>query len=236
MARIMFVEDEQVVLDNLLKFFTKNGFEAKGARTGELALGLAARFNPDIAVLDVMLHEGPAGPDAMDGYEICKVLRERGFEKPVIFLTARSSEQDKLVGFDLGADDYVTKPFSLPELLARVQACMRRMGGTRRVFRFGPTEIDLDQYHIREGDRDEKLSNRERDLLEFFLNNRGRILTREELLRKVWGYKAGIATRTVDTHVLTVRKKLGDDAAQPRFIETLHGVGYQFIARDGDEG
>lgn len=233
MARILFVEDEQEVLNTLIKFFTREGHEVHGARTGADALDLAERHPPDVAVLDVMLHEGPAGPDAMDGYEICKALRESGFDRPVIFVTARSSEQDKLVGFEMGADDYVTKPFSLLELKARVEACLRRAGGVKRIHRFDDVTIDLDQYTIERPDKTERLSNRERDLLQFFIQNRGRILSREELLKRVWGYKAGIATRTVDTHVLTVRKKLGDDAQNPKFIETLHGVGYQFIAEGG---
>jgi len=233
MPRILFVEDEIDVLDTLVRFFTREGYDVQGARTGTDAIDLAARFPLDVAVLDVMLHEGPAGPDAMDGYEIVRTLRDGGFERPVIFLTARSSEQDKLVGFELGADDYVTKPFSLLELKARVEACLRRAGGARTIFRFGDVTVDLDRYTITRPDKTERLSNRERDLLHFFIENRGRILSREELLRRVWGYKAGIATRTVDTHVLTVRKKLGDDAGSPRFIETLHGVGYQFIADEG---
>jgi len=233
LARILFVEDEAAVLAKVMKFFEREGYDVLGARTGAEAVDLALRFQPDVAVLDVMLHEGPAGPDAMDGYEVCRALREGGFERPVVFLTARSSERDKLLGFEFGADDYVTKPYSMPELKARVQALLRRSGGSRRVYRFGPVTIDLDQYTVTRGPEITRLSNRERDLLEFFINNRGRILTREELLKRVWGYKAGIATRTVDTHVLTVRKKLGDDAQSPEFIETLHGVGYQFIAREG---
>lgn len=233
MARLLFVEDEKQVLDTLLKFFRKQGHEVHGARTGADALDLAAQHPPDVAILDVMLHEGPAGPDAMDGYEICRSLRDSGFDRPVIFVTARSGEQDKLVGFDVGADDYVTKPFSLLELKARIEAVLRRVGGARRVYKFTEVTVDLDQYTIERPDKTERLSNRERDLLQFFIENRGRILSREELLKRVWGYKAGIATRTVDTHVLTVRKKLGDDAQNPRFIETLHGVGYQFIAKSG---
>ncbi len=236
MARILFVEDEAEVLKTLVKYFTREGHEVHAARTGSDALSLAAQHPPDVAVLDVMLHEGPAGPDAMDGYEICKALREAGFDRPVIFVTARSTEQDKLVGFEMGADDYVTKPFSLLELKARIEAVLRRSGGVRRIYRFDDITIDLDQYTITRPDKVERMSNRERDLLQFFIQNRGRILSREELLRRVWGYKAGIATRTVDTHVLTVRKKLGDDAASPRFIETLHGVGYQFIADAGTPG
>jgi DNA-binding response OmpR family regulator len=233
MARLLFVEDEKQVLDTLLKFFSKEGHEVHGARTGAEAIDLATQHPPDVAVLDVMLHEGPAGQEAMDGYEICRTLRDSGYDRPVIFLTARSGEQDKLVGFEMGADDYVTKPFSLLELKARIEAVLRRVGGARSVFKFGETTVDLDQYTIVRPDKIERLSNRERDLLRFFIENRGRILSREELLKRVWGYKAGIATRTVDTHVLTVRKKLGDDAQNPHFIETLHGVGYQFVARPG---
>ncbi len=233
MPRILFVEDESEVLDTLTKFFTKSGFEVWGARTGTDALELADRYHPDIAILDVMLQHGPAGGDAMDGYEICRALRQSGFDRPIIFLTARTTEQDKLVGFDLGADDYLTKPFSLLELKARIEARLRRAGGTRSIYRFGEVTIDLDQYAIVHPDKTEKLSNRERDLLQYFLANRGRILSREELLKKVWGYKSGIATRTVDTHVLTVRKKLRDNAQNPQLIETLHGVGYQFIGEEG---
>ena len=232
MPRILFVEDEQEVLRSLMKFFKRQGYDVYGAQTGAEALDLAERYPPDIAVMDVMLHEGPAGPDGMDGFEICRTLRQTGFDRPVIFLTARSTEQDKLLGFELGADDYVTKPFSLLVLKARVDRLIKKVG-TRKLYRFGETEVDLDQYVIRRPDKTERLSNRERDLLEFFIQNSGRILSRDLLLWQVWGYKSGIATRTVDTHVLTVRKKLGDNAQNPQFIETLHGVGYQFIASEG---
>ncbi|MFT5679103.1 MAG: DNA-binding response OmpR family regulator [Myxococcota bacterium] len=233
MPRILFIEDEADILQSLLKFFKKQGYDVHGAQTGAEALDLAQRYPPDIAVMDVMLHEGPAGLGGMDGFEICRSLRDTGFDRPVIFLTARSTEQDKLLGFEVGGDDYVTKPFSLLVLKARVEANLRRVGGAREIYRFGAVTIDLDQYVIRRPNGTERLSNRERDLLRFFIENRGRILSRDLLLRQVWGYKSGIATRTVDTHVLTVRKKLGDNAQQPRFIETLHGVGYQFIAQEG---
>ncbi|MDG1479782.1 MAG: response regulator transcription factor [Myxococcota bacterium] len=233
MPRILFVEDEADILQSLLKFFKKQDYDVHGAQTGAEALDLAQRYPPDIAVMDVMLHEGPAGLGGMDGFEICRSLRDTGFDRPVIFLTARSTEQDKLLGFEVGGDDYVTKPFSLLVLKARVEANLRRVGGAREIYRFGAVTIDLDQYVIRRPDSTERLSNRERDLLRFFIENRGRILSRDLLLRQVWGYKSGIATRTVDTHVLTVRKKLGDNAQQPQFIETLHGVGYQFIAQEG---
>jgi DNA-binding response OmpR family regulator len=206
-------------LGTLTKYFERQGHTVHGARTGEDALAIAERLQPDVAVLDVMLQEGPAGPDGMNGFEICSALRDMGFDRPILFLTARTSEEDKIVGFDAGADNYVTKPFSLPVLEKRIEAMLKRVGGARFLFHYG--------------DGDEPLSKREAALLKFFIENRGLILSRDTLLERVWGYRAGVATRTVDTHVLTVRKKLRDDAAEPRFIRTLHGVGYQFIAEEG---
>lgn len=234
MPRILFVEDETEVLKTLLKYFERLGYVVHGARTGADAIDIADRSPLDIAVLDVMLQEGPAGVEGMDGFEICRSLRENGFDRPVIFLTARATEQDKLLGFELGADDYLTKPFSLLELKARVEANLRRAGGAKSLYRFGDVEVDLDAYEIRHpGGESDRLSNRERDLLRYFIEHAGKIIPRDELLKRVWEYKSGVATRTVDTHVLTVRKKLRDDAANPRFIQTLHGVGYQFIAKEG---
>lgn len=233
MARILFVEDEEEVLETVKKFFSRQGFDAYGARTGADALDLAERFPPDVAVLDVMLQEGPEGPDGMDGFDICKALRDKNFRGPVIFVTARTSEQDKLLGFELGADDYVTKPFSLKELLARVQAVLRRAGGARSIYKFGEVEVDLDNYVIRHSGKEERLSNREQELLRFLIEHRGQVLPRELLLTSIWQYNPNVTTRTVDTHILNVRKKLGDDAQNPRFIETMHGVGYRFIAEEG---
>ena len=228
-ARVLFVEDEEPVLKSLLKFFQLQGYEVFGARSSEEALESIKNSMPDIAVLDVMLHEGPSGDGTVDGFEICRKMRDSGFDKPVIFLSARSSEEDKLLGFEVGADDYVTKPFSLQVLLARVKANLRRVGGAQRVFRYGEVVVDLDLHEIRHGNEIEQLSRRERDLLAYFIQHRGRILSRNQLLQEVWGYKTGVATRTVDTHVLTIRKKLRDNAQTPGFIQTLHGVGYKFI-------
>ena len=229
-ARILLVEDEDQVLKSLERFFSRQGFEVYGAQNPQQALHLAQTKLPDIAVLDVMLHESGGGKGEVDGFEICKQLRDNGFDRPVIFLTARSSEEDKLLGFEVGADDYVTKPFSLPELLARVNANLRRVGGVKHQFSYvGDIVVDLDMHEIRHGSETEQLSKRERDLLAFFIKNTGKILTRDQLLQEVWGYKSGVHTRTVDTHVLTVRKKLRDNAQIPQFIQTLHGVGYKFI-------
>ncbi len=232
MPRILFVEDEQELLDTVDRFFQREGFEVHLARAMSQAMELYQRYPPDVVVLDVMLNEGPE-PD-QSGFDICKALRDEGYAGPVIFLTARTTEQDKLLGFEVGADDYVTKPFSLKELKARVEAILRRSGGVRSVYRFGAVEVDLDNYVIRhEEGPEERLSNREQELLRYLIEHRGKVLPRNELLTGIWRYSPNVTTRTVDTHILNVRKKLRDDAASPRFIETLHGVGYRFIAQEG---
>ncbi len=231
MARILFVEDEEAVLETLMRFFRREGYDVYGARGMNDALENAHRFPPDLVLLDVMLNEGPE-PDH-DGFAVCKALRDQDYVGPVIFVTARTSESDKLTGFDLGADDFVTKPFSLLELKARVSAVLRRSGGARSIYRFGEVEVDLDNYVIRHGDTEERLSNREQELLRYLIEHRGTVLPRGELLTGIWKYSPNVTTRTVDTHILNVRKKLRDDAANPRFIETLHGVGYRFIASEG---
>lgn len=231
MPRILFVEDEEAVLETMKRFFTRENYDVFGARSLSGALDIARRHPPDVAVLDVMLNEGPE-PEH-DGFDVCKALRDEEYDGPVIFVTARTSEADKLTGFDLGADDYVTKPFSLLELKARVSAVLRRTGGARSIYRFGDIEVDLDNYVIRHSDGEERLSNREQELLRYLIEHRGTVLPRGELLTGIWKYSPNVTTRTVDTHILNVRKKLRDDAASPRFIETLHGVGYRFIASEG---
>jgi DNA-binding response OmpR family regulator len=231
MPRLMFVEDEQALTDTLVRFFNKEGFDVYTASSRSEAVENAARFPPDVIVLDVMLNEGPE-PE-YDGFAVCRTLREDGYSGPVIFLTARTSEQDKLRGFELGADDFVTKPFSLLELKARITAVLRRFGGARSIYKFGGIEVDLDNYVIRQPDAEERLSNREQELLRYLIEHRGKVLPREELLTSIWRYSPNVTTRTVDTHILNVRKKLRDDAASPVFIETMHGVGYRFIAEEG---
>jgi DNA-binding response OmpR family regulator len=231
MARILFVEDEQAVLDTLHRFFERERYDVYCARSLSEARNLYQRFPPDVVVLDVMLNEGPE-PES-DGFAVCKALRDEGYKGPVIFLTARTTEGDKLLGFQLGADDYVTKPFSLPELGARVTAVLRRVGGARSIYKFGTVEVDLDNYVIRHPMAEERLSNREQELLRYLIEHRGKVLPREELLTSIWRYSPNVTTRTVDTHILNVRKKLKDDASNPHFIETMHGVGYRFVAEEG---
>jgi DNA-binding response OmpR family regulator len=231
MPRILFVEDEQALLDTVQRFFSREGFDVYTARSLSEALEIYNRYAPDVVILDVMLNEGPE-PER-DGFDVCRALRNADYDGPVIFVTARTSEQDKLAGFELGADDYVTKPFSLAELKARVAAVLRRSGGARSVYRFGTVEVDLDNYVIRHPDGEDRLSNREQELLRYLIEHRGKVLPRGELLTGIWRYSPNVTTRTVDTHILNVRKKLRDDATDPRFIETLHGVGYRFIAHEG---
>jgi DNA-binding response OmpR family regulator len=232
MPRILFLEDEEDLLSSLVAFFTREGYDVHSASGGRAALEIARRVRPDIAVMDVMLHEGPEGPNGMDGFEVLRELRASGFTGPVILLTARTLEHDKLLAFDLGADDYVTKPFSLMELKARLRASLKRGGGNRSVYRYADVRVDLDNYLIHHPDGDERLSNREQELLRYLIEHRGKVLGREELLRSIWKYNPGVTTRTVDTHILNVRKKLHDDAGQPRFIETLHGIGYKFVGEE----
>jgi DNA-binding response OmpR family regulator len=231
MPRILFVEDEVEVQTTLERFFTREGYSVHAARGLSEARTLATRFPPDVVVLDVMLNHGPE-PEH-DGFDVCRALRDLGYAGPVLFVTARTMEDDKLRGFELGADDYVTKPFSLLELGARVGAVLRRSGGARSVYRYGDTEVDLDNYVVRHPDGDERLSNREQELLRYLIEHGGKVLPREELLTSIWKYSPNVTTRTVDTHVLNVRKKLRDDAGQPRFIETMHGVGYKFVGKEG---
>ena len=231
MPRLLFVEDEQALTDTLTRFFSKEGFDVYTARSRTEALDRLSRFPPDVAILDVMLNEGPE-PEH-DGFAVCRQLRNEGYTGPVVFLTARTAEEDKLKGFELGADDFVTKPFSLLELKARITAVLRRSGGARSIYRFGEIEVDLDNYVIRQPDTEERLSNREQELLRYLIEHRGKVLPREELLTSIWRYSPNVTTRTVDTHILNVRKKLRDDAASPRFIETMHGVGYRFVAEEG---
>lgn len=232
MPRILFMEDEEEVLSSLVAFFTREGYEISAARGGKAAIEASRRHRLDLAVLDVMLHEGPEGPGGMDGFEVLKELRAGGYLGPVIMLTARTLEQDKLLAFGLGADDYVTKPFSLLELKARAQALLKRAGGAKSLYNYADVTVDLDNYVIRHPDGEERLSNREQELLRYLIDHRGKVLGREELLRSIWKYNPGVTTRTVDTHILNVRKKLHDDAGQPRFIETLHGIGYKFVGEE----
>ncbi len=231
MARILFVEDEQDHLDILKRYFEKESFEVYCARCRSEALDILHRTPPHIVILDIMLNEGPE-PE-YDGFQVFQALQDDDYHGAAIALTALASEEDKLHMFELGVDDYVTKPFSMKELHYRIDAVLRRTGGARSIYRFGTAEVDLDNFVIRHPAGDENLSKREGELLRYLIEHKGRVLPRQELLTEIWRYAPSVTTRTVDTHILNVRKKLHDDANQPRFIETMHGVGYRFVADEG---
>jgi two-component system alkaline phosphatase synthesis response regulator PhoP len=225
-ASILLVDDEPTILEALRFNLTREGYEVLTAGDGRTALALARGRRPDLIVLDLML------PD-LDGLEVCRLLRQEKMATPILMLTAKDSETDKVVGLELGADDYMTKPCGLRELFARIKALLRRaeMRGDPppdREARFGDVCVLLDQHRVFNGDCEVSLSPKEYDVLTLLLANRGHVLTREILLEKIWGYAYVGDTRTVDVHVHWLREKLEPEPARPRYIKTVRGVGYRF--------
>jgi DNA-binding response OmpR family regulator len=221
MKTILVVDDERNIVDLLRLYLEKEGLGVVAAADGEEALALHARFDPDLVILDLMLPK-------IDGYEVCREIRRRG-ETPILMLTARSDDVDAIVGLELGADDYVTKPFDPRLLLARVKAILRRTDGTARSARtieVGTLRIDPRRREATVGARRLELRNREFDLLAALARDPGVVNTRDMLLEGVWGTDFPGETRTVDVHVAELRRKLGDDG--PR-IETLRGIGYRLV-------
>lgn len=223
--RILIVEDEDRLLRSLIDFFTLQGYRVVGASNGEAGLELGMAKRPDLIILDIML-------PGMHGFDVCKNLRDRGYRGPVLFLTAKGEEVDKLTGFDIGGDDYVTKPFSLLELHARVKSLLRRsegMGDEEEVYEFDGILVNFTTYEVDVRGNPVRLSAKEMELLRFLIRNRGKVLSRDVLLEQVWHYDSDVSTRTVDTHILNLRRKLGDPSRRTRYIETIHGVGYKFV-------
>jgi two-component system alkaline phosphatase synthesis response regulator PhoP len=224
-AKILIVEDEPDMVLGLKDNFEFEGYEVITAADGAAGLERARATKPDLVILDIML-------PAMSGLEVCKALRSEGFEAPIVMLTARGQEIDKVVGLELGADDYVTKPFSIRELLARVRAILRRTeGGKKRLARYHFSDIDLDFeiYRAKKGGEPLDLSPREFELLRYLIERKGETVSRDQLLEDVWGYESYPSTRTVDTHIAKLRAKIGDSGSEPRFIMTIHGTGYKFV-------
>jgi two-component system alkaline phosphatase synthesis response regulator PhoP len=225
MSRILIVEDEPDMVLGLKDNFEFEGYEVVTASDGAAGLERARSERPDLLILDIMLPK-------LSGLEVCKTLRAEGFRAPIIMLTARGQEIDKVVGLELGADDYVTKPFSIRELLARVRAILRRTeGGKKRLSRYHFADIDLDfeTYRATRGSDRLEMSPREFELLRYLIERKGETVTRDQLLEDVWGYESYPSTRTVDTHIAKLRAKIGDSGSEPRFIMTIHGVGYKFV-------
>jgi two-component system alkaline phosphatase synthesis response regulator PhoP len=210
----------------------KDGFEYEGyevimARDGATGLRMAEEESPELIILDVMLPK-------LSGLEICKRLRSSENNVPIIMLTARGQEIDKVLGLKLGADDYVTKPFSFMELVARAEAVLRRAGGTgiddeeQLTYEFGDVRIDFARHEAFKDNQPIELSPREFRLLQFFIEHRGAVISRDELLDGVWGYDSIPFTRTVDTHIAKLRKKVEDEPGDPKYIVTVHRLGYKF--------
>jgi len=224
--RILLVEDEPGLVLTLRDRLSKEGYAVETSGDGEEALRRAASEPFDLILLDVML-------PGKNGFDICRDLRQKGVQKPILMLTARGQVTDKVVGLKLGADDYLTKPFDMMELLARIEALLRRAptgkGAVAGTYRFGNVEVDFRRAEVvRDGDPVD-LSALELKLLRYFIEHRGATLPRQELLNQVWGYQAMPSSRTVDVHVSWLRQKLENHPAHPEFILTVHGLGYKFV-------
>lgn len=228
MKKILIVEDDATIVLGLEGALQDEGYETHIAHTGTDGLRLATECQPDLLILDLML-------PGMSGLEICKRLRDGGVKTPVIMLTSKSEENDKVLGLELGADDYVTKPFSLRELLARVRAHLRRedtitatADAVPEKFSFGEVVVDFKRHEVYKAGTLQELTNREFRLLEYFIQHPGELITRDRLLDYIWGYDVYPTTRTVDNHILRLRKHIEPDPEIPRYIKTVRGAGYLF--------
>jgi DNA-binding response OmpR family regulator len=224
-AKILVVEDEPNMVVGLRDNFEFEGYEVITARDGVEGLQLALEESPDLVVLDVMMPR-------MSGLEVCKQLRAQRASIPIIMLTARGQEVDKVVGLELGADDYVTKPFSIRELLARVKAVLRRTSVVPKdqdQHSFGDIEVDLRRCRVVRSGQTLDVSSKEFELLKYFICHAGETLSRHQLLEDVWGYEHYPTTRTVDTHLVRLRQKLEPNPEQPQYFLTVHGTGYRFV-------
>lgn len=220
--RILVVDDEPAILELVSYNLKRDGYEVITAADGKSALEMFMNEKPDLVILDLMIPEP-------GGYEVCKRIRAQS-AVPVIMLTARGEEQDRIRGLDLGADDYVVKPFSPRELLARVRAVLRRSPMVQEDGRLvaGDLVIDSERHQVTIAGEPIELTPKEFDLLKTLAENTGKALERDFLLEKVWGYAFAGATRTLDVHIRRLRQKINDDPQNPRYIETVHGVGYRF--------
>lgn len=224
-GRILLVEDEPNLVRGLTDALEHHGYSVLAAHDGKQGLDLALSGRPDLILLDVML-------PGMNGMQVCHELRRRNVQTPVIMLTAKSQESDKVEGLDLGADDYVTKPFSVRELLARVRAHLRRNGneeqGPERVT-IGEATVDFKRYAVYRGAEQFELTDREVDLLRLMIEHPHEVITRDRLLDEVWGFNAYPTTRTIDTFVYRLRQKLETDSQKPQHLLTVRGAGYKFV-------
>ena len=223
--KILLVEDEKGLILTLTDRLSSEGFDIETASDGETGFALALNENFDLIILDVMLPK-------KNGFDVCRDLRRKNVETPILMLTAKGETFDKVLGLKLGADDYLTKPFEISELLARIEALLRRSANTHQnpvgSFKFGSVAIDFRRAEVLKENKSIELSALEFKLLQYLIEHRGEVIKRDELLDEVWGYDAMPSTRTVDVHVAWLRQKLEENPKYPQFIQTVHGIGYKF--------
>lgn len=223
-AQVLIIEDDPVLLRGLKDNFEFEGCRVHTAVDGQCGLDRAFELRPDLIVLDVMLPR-------VNGYEICRALREAKFDAPILMLTAKGQESDVVLGLKLGADDYVTKPFSIKELLARAEALVRRSKGRdAHRFTFGDCALDLESRVLTRGGKELAMSPTEFELLAYFVKNAGRALSRDTIMASVWGYGSMVTPRSIDRFVNALRNKIEPEPAAPRFIKTVREFGYKFEA------
>ena len=232
--RVLFVEDEASISGPFSKALAREGFEPVVAATAARALELADQIEPDIVLLDLTLPDG-------DGRDVCRALRRRS-SVPILMLTARGTETDRIVGLELGADDYVVKPFSAREVAARIRAVLRRtdaappraepVAGADDAIELGDVRLDRARRIVTRGDQEVDLARKEFELLQYLMENAGRVVTRDRLLEEVWDMNWFGSTKTLDVHVRWLRRKLGDDPSAPRYLHTVRGVGFRFVGPD----
>lgn len=226
MAMILVIDDEAEMRRGLVDNLRFEGYETAEADNGTDGLELIRSTPADLVLLDVMM-------PGMNGFDVCRAARESGVETPVIMLTAKGEEIDRVVGLELGADDYITKPFSLRELLARVKAVLRRSGkhstGITAETRIGRLHVDFDGYRASDGTEDVPLSHREFEVLRYLWDRRKQTVSRDRLLTDVWGYDESISTRSIDNFILKLRQKIETDPSHPQHILTVHGIGYKLL-------
>ena len=222
METILIVEDDPTMLRGLKDNFEFKGYRVLAAADGEDGLNMALNEKPDLILLDIMLPK-------INGYEICRLIRKENLTMPIIMLTAKGEESDIVLGLNLGADDYVTKPFSIKELLARAAAFLRRSKQTEQdIYEFADYRLDIPARKLTLKEKEIKLSPKEFKLLEYFLKRQGRALTRDEILNTVWGYDCYVGSRSIDRFITTLRNKIEPDPHDPTFIHTIREIGYKF--------
>jgi DNA-binding response OmpR family regulator len=228
-ARVLIIEDDPAMLRGLVDNFTLRGYAVTGAADGGEGLQAALGQQPDLLILDIML-------PTMNGYEICRQIRDAGLDMPIIMLTAKGQEEDIVLGLKLGADDYVKKPFSVAELMARAEAFLRRYrAGAQELYRFGDCELHTGSARLTRAGREVELTPKEYRLLCYFVERRGRALTRDDIMRHVWGDDVLVTSRSVDRCVATLRSKIEAEPHRPRHVRTIRDIGYRFEIGAGED-